>query len=128
MPGLAVQPTFIAKTPPRKWDKSKRPYSVVKQTPTPKSKIKKGLFLSPGGRQFQNTNEKKPGHIYKDEQEHSHMFSCQSHALCTYDPTTGAGDVLPWRGQVQFKDQCTQTKEITESFDVKIIANYAGNE
>lgn len=53
MPGLAVQPTFIAKTPPRNWDKSRRPYNVVKQTPTPKSKIKKGLFLSPGGRQFQ---------------------------------------------------------------------------
>lgn len=53
MPGMAVQPTFIAKTPPRNWDRSKRPYSVVKQTPTPKSKIKKGLFLSPGGRQSQ---------------------------------------------------------------------------
>lgn len=53
MPDLAVQPTFIAKTPLRNWDKSKRPHSVVKQTPTPKSKIKKGLFLSPHGRQFQ---------------------------------------------------------------------------
>lgn len=51
--GMAVQPTFIAKTSPRNWDKSKRPYSVVKQTPTPKSKIKKGMFLSPGGRQSQ---------------------------------------------------------------------------
>lgn len=39
LPGIAVQPTFIAKTPPRNWDKSKRPHSVVKQTPTPKSKI-----------------------------------------------------------------------------------------
>lgn len=50
--------------------------------------------------QLQNTNEKKPGHIYKDEQEHSHMYSCPSHALCTNDPTTGAGDVLPWRGML----------------------------
>lgn len=45
MPGLVVQTTFIAKTPPRNWDKSKRPYSVVKQTPTPKSKIKKACFF-----------------------------------------------------------------------------------
>lgn len=36
LPVIAVQPTFIAKTPPRNWDKSKRPH---KQTPTPKSKI-----------------------------------------------------------------------------------------
>lgn len=41
MPGLALQPTFIAKTPPRNCEnhKSKRPYSVVKQTPTPKSPV-----------------------------------------------------------------------------------------
>lgn len=45
LPVIAVQPTFIAKTPPRNWNKSKRPYSVVKQTPTPKTKIKRTCFF-----------------------------------------------------------------------------------